>query len=126
MLGFALPSLSHSPSLPFYSVQRLFYLYCIAEVCFGSKAFLFLSVEWATWRIRIIAQNLSGEAGPGIQLGNKEILGDLKRRNEVGKRLCQTFALQLDATQVEKGDVWMCCSGTLWDEYWVPLFLVFC
>lgn len=59
-----------------------------------------------------IAQNPSGEAGPGIQLRNKKVLGDLKWRNELGERLCQTFALQLGATQVEKGGVWMCYSGT--------------
>lgn len=72
-----------------------------------------------------VAQNPSGEADPGIQLRNKEILGDLKRRNEVGGRLCQTFALQLGATQEGKRCVWMCCSGALWDGCWVPQFLVF-
>lgn len=64
---------------------------------------LFLNVEWATWRIGInTAQNPSGEAGSEIQLRNKEILGDLKRRNEAGEMLCQTFALQLGATQGKK------------------------
>lgn len=53
VLGFTLPSLSHNPSLPFYSVQRLCYLYCIVEVCFSSRAFLFLNVERAAWGIGI-------------------------------------------------------------------------
>lgn len=60
-----------------------------------------------------IAQSPSGDAGSGIHLRNKEeILGELKRRNEVGERLCQTFALQLGVMQVGKRGVWMCCSGT--------------
>lgn len=52
-LGFTLPSFSQNPSLPFYSVLRLCYLYCIAEVCFSSRAFLFLNVEQAAWGIGI-------------------------------------------------------------------------
>lgn len=64
-------------------------------------------------RVYSIAQSPSGDAGSGIHLRNKEeILGESKRRNEVGKRLRQTFALQLGAVRVRKRGVWMCGSGT--------------
>lgn len=115
-LGFALPSRSYSPSLPFYPIQtKLGYLCCVARVCFSSRA-LFLpkyGMGGLGNRDYSIAQSLSGDAGSETCLRNKEeILAESKRRNEVGKGLCQTFALQLGATRVGQRGVWMCCSGT--------------
>lgn len=126
VLGFAL-SRSHSPPLPFYPIQtKLGYLCCMAGVCFSSRAFCFHQHGMGCLGNRdySIAQSPSGDESSGIHLRNKEILGELERRNEAGERLHQTFALQLGATWVGKRGVWMPCSCTCWYRCWVLLILV--